>query len=143
MADTRKTPIFDYDNGEFVTGVGGVVTTTTGADAVAIIVQKALSTELGKFSIYGNYDDYNKNHIYGSRVHDVAVRQELPASVRLSEIERETEEAIKYDPRIKTVDTVHVYQDRDDSGEMCYFTDVTVTTYFNKQVEVKGVKIYG
>lgn len=143
MADTRKTPIFDYDNGEFITGVGGVVKTAIGAEAVAEIAQKALNTQLGKFSVYGNYDDFSKNHIYGSRVHDIAVRQDLPEAVRLSEIERETAEALKYDPRIKEVTTVDVYKDRDANGDMCYFTDITLVTYFNKQVEVKGVKVYG
>lgn len=143
MADTRKTPIFDYDTGEFALGVGGTIKTAVGADAVLHIAQKALNTQLGKHSVYGNFEDFTKNHIYGSRVHDVAVRKDLPEAVRVSEIERETEEALKYDPRIKQVVSVGVYTDRDENGDMCYFTDVVITTYHNKQIEVKGVKIYG
>lgn len=143
MADTRKTPIFDFETGEFVLGVGNTVQTATGAEAVARIAQKALNTQLGIYPVYGNYEDITKNHIYGSRVHNVAIRKDLPEAVRISEIERETKEALIYDPRIKEVVSVSVYKQKDDNGEMCFYTDIELTTYFNKQVEVKGVKING
>ena len=143
MADTRKTPIFDFDTGEFVLGVAGTIQTATGAKAVAIIAQKTLNTQLGKFTVYGNYEDFTKNHIYGSRVQDVATRRELPEAVRISEIERETKEALRYDPRIKNIVSVSVTKDYDKNGEPCYFTDTEIETYFNNTVEVKGVKING
>ena len=47
MADTKKTPVFDWDTGQFALGVGGTVKTAVGAEAAAIIAQKALNTQLG------------------------------------------------------------------------------------------------
>ena len=143
MPELKKTPIFDFEAGHFVRGAGNRIQTVTGSDAVAEIAQKALNTQLGRHSVYGNFEDITKNHIYGSRVHDVAIRQNLPEEIRISEIERETKEALIHDPRIKDVPDVTVYKDTDGSGRMCYFTDVTITTYFNKEIVIKGVKISG
>lgn len=140
MADMKKTPIFDYETGQFVTGPGGTIATATGSDAVAIIAEKALRTQLGRYPVYANYEDITKNHIYGSRVHDVAVRKDLPEAVRISEIERETKEALRYDPRIKEVVSVSVYKQKDENGEYCFYTDVTLISIYNKTIEVKGVK---
>lgn len=142
MADTKKTPVFDWATGQFALGVGGTVKTATGAEAVAMIAQKALNTQLGKYSVYADYEDFSKNHIYGSRVHDIAVRRDLPEAVRLSEIERETKEALRYDPRIKEVTSVSVYTGYE-NGEQCIYTDIELVTAYNKQVELKGVRVNG
>lgn len=142
MADTKKTPVFDWATGQFALGVGGTVKTATGAEAVAMIAQKALNTQLGKYSVYADYEDFSKNHIYGSRVHDIAVRRDLPEAVRLSEIERETKEALRYDPRIKEVTSVSVYTGYENS-EQCIYTDIELVTVYNKQVELKGVRVNG
>lgn len=142
MADTKKTPVFDWATGQFALGVGGTVKTATGTEAVAMIAQKALNTQLGKYSVYADYEDFSKNHIYGSRVHDIAVRRDLPEAVRLSEIERETKETLRYDPRIKEVTSVSVYTGYE-NGEQCIYTDIELVTVYNKQVEVKGVRVNG
>lgn len=142
MADTKKTPVFDWTTGQFALGVGGTIKTATGTEAVAMIAQKALNTQLGKYSVYADYEDFSKNHIYGSRVHDIAVRRDLPEAVRLSEIERETKEALRYDPRIKEVTSVSVYTGYE-NGEQCIYTDIELVTVYNKQIEVKGVKVNG
>lgn len=142
MADTKKTPVFDWATGQFALGVGGTVKTATDAEAVAMIAQKALNTQLGKYSVYADYEDFSKNHIYGSRVHDIAVRRGLPEAVRLSEIERETKEALRYDPRIKEVTSVSVYTGYE-NGEQCIYTDIELVTVYNKQVELKGVRVNG
>lgn len=142
MADTKKTPVFDWATGQFALGVGGTVKTATGAEAVAMIAQKALNTQLGKYSVYADYEDFSKNHIYGSRVHDIAVRRDLPEAVRLSEIERETKEALRYDPRIKEVTSVSVYTGYE-NGEQCIYTDIELVTVYNKQVELEGVRVNG
>lgn len=143
MAAIKKTPVLDYETGQFVTGPGGTIVTVTGSEAVAVIAQKSLRTQLGKYPVYGNYEDITKNHIYGSRVHDVAIRKDLPEAVRISEIERETKEALRYDPRIKEVVSVSVYKQKDDNGEYCFFTDIMLTTIYNKTIEVKGGNFNG
>ena len=48
MADIDlRVPVFDFDTGEFVTGLDGTVKTVTGSEAVGMIAVKAEETERG------------------------------------------------------------------------------------------------
>ena len=140
MADERKTPIFDWETMDFKLGIGGVVQMATGVEAAAQLIQKAQNTQLGKYSVYGDLEDPSKNHIYGSRVHDVLVRQDLPEAVKLSEIEREAVEAIIYDPWVNEVTEVKTYKQMDNDGVTRTYLDLTVDTIFGT-VSLEGVEL--
>lgn len=141
MADERKAPVFDWDKMDFATGIGGVVQTAQGNEAVAQVVIKAQQTQLGKYNVYANFEDETLNHIYGSRVHEVVVRKDLPEAVKLSEAEREATEAISYDPWIKSVTNVKAYSQVDSDGETRYYLDMIVETVFGGNLSLQGVKI--
>ena len=141
MADERKVPVFDWDKMDFATGIGGVVQTAQGNEAVAQIVVKSQQTQLGKYNVYADFEDETLNHIYGSRVHEVVVRKDLPEAVKLSEAEREAIEAISYDPWVKGVTDVKAYSHVDKDGETRYYLDMTVETVFGGNLSLQGVKI--
>lgn len=143
MADERKVPIFDWAKGEFATGIGGVVRTAQGNDAAAQVVIKAQQTQLGKYSVYADFEDVTLNHIYGSRVHEVIVRNDLPEAVKLSEAEREAREAIIYDPWVKDVTDVKAYSQRDSDNEVRYYLDMVVETVFGGTISLQGVNVNG
>ena len=138
-----KTPVFDFDTGEFVCGLDGTVKTYTGSKAVAIIVQKAQLTERGVFPVYGDFEDEENNHIYGSDVKAFGIPGEYPKDVRLSEIKRAVSEAIQYDPWIESVDTIIVEEGKDKAGKPCFIVDISYTDIFNNSVSVEGVEING
>lgn len=141
MADERKVPVFDWDKMDFATGIGGVVQTAQGNEAVAQVVVKAQQTQLGKYNVYADFEDETLNHIYGSRVHEVVVRKDLPEAVKLSEAEREATEAISYDPWVKSVTNVKAYSQVDSDGETRYYLDMIVETVFGGNISLQGVKI--
>lgn len=141
MADERKVPVFDWDKMDFAIGIGGVVQTAQGNEAVAQVVVKAQQTQLGKHNVYANFEDETLNHIYGSRVHEVVVRKDLPEAVKLSEVEREATEAISYDPWVKSVTNVKAYSQVDNDSETRYYLDMIVETVFCGNLSLQGVKI--
>lgn len=139
MADERKVPVFDWDKMEFATGIGGVVQTVQGNDAVAQVVIKAQQTQLGKYSVYADFEDETLNHIYGSRVSEVVLRKDIPEAVKLSEAEREAREAIIYDPWVEDVTDVKAYSQIDKDGVTRYYLDMTVETIFGGKISLQGV----
>ena len=62
-----RVPVFDFDTGEFVIGLDGVVETVTGSQAVGVIAVKAEQTERGVFPVYGNLRRRGKPHIWKRR----------------------------------------------------------------------------
>lgn len=142
MADLRKVPAFDWDKLEFVTGPGGTIKTFTGQEAAAHVAVKAQQTQRGKYLIYGNMENPSANHIYGSDVHDILVRQELTKAVRTSELERAASEAITYDPWITEIRDISVYEQADTGGVTRLYEDMTLVTVFG-DVRLEGVPIYG
>lgn len=143
VADERKVPVFDWDKQEFVTGIGGVVQTAQGNEAVAQVVLKAQHTQLGKYSVYGDLENVDLNHIYGSRVQEVVVRNDLPEAVKLSEAEREARDAIIYDPWVKDVTNVKAYSQKENDNEVRYYMDMTIETVFGGTLSLQGVKVNG
>ena len=143
MADERKVPVFDWGKMEFATGIGGVVQTVQGNAAAAQVVVKAQQTQLGKYSVYADLEDETLNHIYGSRVQEVVVRNDLSEAVKLSEAEREAREAIIYDPWVKDVIDVKAYSKKDKDNEVRYYLDMVVKTVFGGTISLEGVNVNG
>ena len=142
LADLRKVPVFYWDKLDFAAGVGGTILTATGRDAAAQVAVKAQQTQRGKYSIYGNIENRARNHIYGSDVHDILVRQDLSETVRNSEIVRATREAIIFDPWINEVMDINVYKQTDRDGVTRFYEDMTLVTVFG-EVQLQGVAISG
>ena len=89
MADIDlRVPVFDFDTGEFVTGLDGTVKTVTGSEAVGMIAVKAEETERGVFPVYGDFENEEENHVYGSDVKAYGICGDYPKDVRLSEVKR-------------------------------------------------------
>lgn len=136
-----KVPMFDFDKGEFVTGLNGAVLTATGSRAVGIIAVKAEQTERGVFPVYGDYEDEEENHVYGSDVKAFGICNDYPQDVRMSEVRRAAEEAIAYDPWIESVDDVTVEEGKDLNGNACFIVNIEFTDIFRNQVLVEGVEV--
>lgn len=142
MADLRKVPVFDWASMDFATGIGGTILTATGKEAAVQVAVKAQQTQRGKYSIYGDIEDTARNHIYGSDVQDILVRQELTEAVRVSEIERVTREALIYDPWIDDVTNISIYRKTDTNGVTRLYEDMTLITVFG-ELQLQGVAING
>lgn len=136
-----RVPVFNFDTGEFEVGVSGAVKTVTGSLAVGQITLKSELTERGVFPVYGDYEDEENNHVYGSDVKAVGIRGEYPADVRLSEVARAVEEAIAYDPWVVSVNEVTVNEGTDKNGKPCYVVTVQFTDIFQNEVLVEGVEV--
>lgn len=136
-----RVPVFDFDTGEFVTGLDGSVKTVTGSQAVGIIAVKAEQTERGIFPVYGDYENEEENHVYGSDVKAFGICGEYPNDVRLSEVRRAAEEAISYDPWIESVDSVTVIEGTDKAGNACFIVNIEFTDIFRNSVLVEGVDV--
>lgn len=140
MADKRKTPVFDWLNGEFLMDFqGGVVLATESKAAVQVIV-KAQQTKRGVFLVYADVENPALNHKYGSDVHDIAVRRDITEEVRISEIKRAVKEAVIFDPWVEDVTDIEVYKERDMDGVLKDFVKYNVKTIYDS-VSVEGVAI--
>lgn len=136
-----RVPVFDFDIGEFVTGLSGNVKTVTGSQAAGIIAVKAEQTERGAFPVYGDYEDEDENHVYGSDAKAYGICGDYPKSVRMSEVKRACEEAIAFDPWIDSVDSVEITEGTDKNGNACFIADIEFTDIFRNSVLVEGVEV--
>lgn len=136
-----KVPVFDFDTGEFVVGLNGNVKTVIGSKAAGMVALKAEQTERGIFPVYGDYENEEENHIYGSDVRAFGICGEYPKDVRLSEVKRAAEEAIAYDPWIESVDSVEVTEGVDKNNNPCFIVDIVFTDIFRNSVLVEGVEV--
>ena len=134
MATKKKSPVFDWGAGEFVTAQGYVLTGTE-EKAVEPVILKALQTVRGKYLIYADTENPALNHKYGSDVHDILTRRDITEDVRISEIKRAVREALIYDPWI--VDVYNINITRRGTDEVV--ADVTVKTIYDREVEITGV----
>ena len=142
MADSDlRVPVFDCDTGEFVTGLDGTVKTVTGSEAVGMIAVKAEETERGVFPVYGDFENEEENHVYGSDVKAYGICGDYPKDVRLSEVKRAAEEAIAYDPWITSVDNVSVEEGEDKNGTLCFIVNIEFTDIFRNSILVEGVEV--
>lgn len=136
-----RVPVFDFDTGEFVIGLSGNVKTVTGSEAAGIIAVKAEQTERGAFPVYGDYEDEDENHVYGSDAKAFGICGDYPKDIRMSEVKRACEEAIAFDPWIDSVDSVEVIEGTDKSGNPCFIANIEFTDIFRNSVLVEGVEV--
>lgn len=136
-----RVPVFDFDTGEFVVGLNGTVKTVTGSQAVGMVVMKAEQTERGVFPVYGDYENEEENHVYGSDVKAFGICGDYPKDVRMSEVKRAAKEAIAYDPWVVSVDSVTVEEGKDQNGRPCFIEDIEFTDIFRNSVLVEGVEV--
>jgi hypothetical protein len=115
--DNRKTPVFDWQRGDFATDLTGRVVTATGTPAVEQIVLKAQQTIRGLFLIYAADPEVtdSKGHSYGSDVDNIR-NSDLPTAAKLSELERAVMEAVIYDPWVNDVSDISVTNQGMDEG---------------------------
>lgn len=109
VKDTRKTPVFDWQAGEFALDLAKRVKTVTGSLAVEQIVIKAQQTIRGAYLIYAADPEVpgSRGHAYGSEVDSVRA-SDLSEITKLSELERAVKEAVIYDPWITAVKDISV-----------------------------------
>lgn len=136
----RKTPVFDWEKGDFVTDISGVIQTVTGMQAAEQIIIKAQTTTRGRFTIYQHTENPKLDHKYGSDAPITLTRPGISDAVRLSEIKRNIAEAIVYDPFILDVVDVLAYRLE---GDEVYTAFTAVTIFDKKPIVVEGVLAYG
>ena len=149
MADIneQKTPLFDFETGDFVKDSRDRIVCVTGAQAVQMVALKALKTVRGVYLIYADLDDEELDHVYGNDV-EIIMHEDLTEEARLSEFERATEEALIYDPWITGVTDI-VLKKRGGPGEYGENADhlapdeveisLTIQTIFDEDVELQEV----
>lgn len=93
----KRTPVFDWQAGDFAVDLQGKQTTATGEEAVKQIVIKALQTDRGYYLIYANLEDEELDHAYGNEIADIMTRADLTEDVRKEEIKRAIKEALIFD----------------------------------------------
>ncbi|TVX92229.1 DUF2634 domain-containing protein [Paenibacillus agilis] len=127
--DDLKTPVFDWDTGDFLVDLQGRIVTATGAEAVEQIVMKATQTIRGLFLIYANLEEPELDHKYGNdAVHTLVM--DMPNSAKISELKRNILDALVYDPWINDVTDIEIEQRQDDKGEWAYYGNATIHHVF-------------
>lgn len=116
----KRTPVFDFEAGEFLTDLQGGVVTVTESEAVVQIALKALQTVRGVYLIYANTDDEARNHTYGNDTLNVMRAPGLSEKARIAEIERAIKEALIYDPWITKVTDIRIKRRKDLTGKENY-----------------------
>lgn len=138
-----KTPVWDWELGEFAISSHGKVAVATSGAAVIEIVTKAQATPRGVYPIYARPGDPDLDHKYGSDVADILTRRDLSEAARVSELKRAVVDAIQYDPWIYEVNDVSITQQTISDGEnteTAYYAAYTVVTPFDT-ITVEGVKL--
>jgi hypothetical protein len=136
-----KTPIFDWEKGEFKTDSQGRVLIAEDAQALEQIILKVHATPRGAFLIYADLDNPELNHKYGSDVFQIMLEADLTEEERNSEIIRAVKDAQLYDPWINDVTNITLEYEEID-GKTQAFASYGLDTIFDT-ITVKGVAING
>jgi hypothetical protein len=135
----RRSPVFDWDKGDFSLDPGGnVVTTTQGAAAEQIII-KALQTARGRYPIYANLENVDLDHKNGSDVQSILRDHTITQAVKEDEIKRSIKEALIYMEWIESVDNIEYAAVAGDISAI--EASFTVTTTWDEVIELQGVNI--
>lgn len=121
----KRTPVFDWITGEFKTDLQGRVVTVTEAEAVAQIVLKAQQTVRGVYLIYGNMEEPELDHTYGSDAENVLQAGDISEDVRIDELKRAAEESVLYDPWILAVEDIEIKRRKDLTGQEGFLLPAT------------------
>lgn len=145
MAESdKRSPVFDWEAGDFVKDNQGAVLTVTEGEAMKQIVLKALNTVRGVYAIYANVDDEDLNHKYGNDTENV-LRQDISEEVRIAELKRAVYEALIYDPWVTDVYDISV--SREPEGVQigreidAAYMSCKISTIFDKDITLDGVNL--
>jgi hypothetical protein len=151
--DEKRTPVFDWEAGDFAVDLMGAQATATGEEAVKQIVIKALETERDVYLIYADWEDEDRHHSYGSEVAEIMTRAELPEDVRDEEIKRAIREALIFEEWINAVTDIELIRRSDSQtitgedgniieiGPDEIYANFTVRSIFGA-TEMEGVNIF-
>lgn len=145
----KKTPVFDFKTGEFMTDDHGRILTTGGILGAVVVIMKAQQTPRATHPVYRNAINTRLNHKYGNSAWHILTRPDLTEEVRLSEMKRAMREAILYDPWVLEVYNMSIVRRsvnerpvRDGSKQTpvdVLDTEFTVRTIFDEELTVRGV----
>jgi hypothetical protein len=131
----------EWDKGDFALDPGGnVITATEGAAAEQILI-KALQTTRGVYMIYGNLEDEDLDHKYGSDIPDIAKDHTVSRSVKEDEFKRAVEEALIYLDWVEGVEDIEISYTSGEIDEV--EISCNVTTIFDEVIALQGVAING
>jgi hypothetical protein len=154
--EEKRTPVFNWETGEFKVDLQGRIVTVTQTQAVEQIIIKAQQTARGVFLIYANVDNEDLDHKYGSDAWDILTRPDLPEAVRIDELKRAISEAIIYDPWVTDVYDIKISRDpegktgdplnptftrpplKETDSVYCTFW---VRTVFDEEIQIQGVSL--
>lgn len=136
-AKEKKSPVFDWEAGEFKIGLNNAVEVATEERAVEQVVIKALQTWRGVYLIYANVDQAALDHAYGSDVRNVLAASGLSEETRISELERTVREALIYLDWINAVYDVEINRQGTDEATATF----KVGTVFDDEQLVEGVNL--
>jgi len=137
-----KTPIFDWEKGEFKVDSQGAVLIAEDAQALEQIMIKAQQTPRNTYLIYANPENPELNHKYGSDVFAIMLESDLTDEERDSEIQRAIKEALVYDPWIKDITDISLTYDVDENNKKMVYASYTAVTIFDN-ITVKGAVVSG
>jgi hypothetical protein len=103
----KKSFLFDFDKGDFVTRDGKLVE-VEGIAALKVDIEKALRTEKFKFKIYEKED---KRLEYGITIQDLIVGHNYPRAFVESEVKREVTDALLRKSVIQRLDNWNIEKD--------------------------------
>jgi len=132
----KKTPVFDWEKGDFVVDPQRRVITVTEEKAVEQVIIKALQTQRAIFLIYADPENEDNNHKYGNDAANVLTAN-LSDDARLSELKRAVKEALVYDPWILDVYDIEVSR----LGTSEVTADFKVKTIFDREYTFEGVNL--
>lgn len=147
MAESdKRSPVFDWEAGDFVKDNQGAVKTVTEGEAVIQVAMKALNTVRGVYLIYANVDDEDLNHKYGNDTENI-LKQDISEEVRISELKRAIYEALIYDIWITDVYDITVSREPDGvqiGKEIdAAYLSCKLSTIFDKDITLDGVNLNG
>jgi len=116
----KRSPVFDWETGEFVQDLQGNVATVTEGLAVEQIVIKALQTVRSVYLVYADVENPERHHTYGNDTFYVLQAGELSEEARLSELERAVEECLVYDPWITGIQDLQIKRRNQLAGDEPY-----------------------
>jgi Protein of unknown function (DUF2634) len=156
--EDKRSPIFNWETGEFEVDLQNRVITVTEGAAMEQIILKAQNTARGVYLIYANVDDPDRNHIYGSDTWEVLREPDLPETVRIDELKRAIREAIEYDPWVTEVSEIRISR-TPEGGQPdelnpaflspnipeldAVYCTLTVSTIWDNNVTIEGVQLDG
>lgn len=136
-----KTPIFDFEKGEFKTDSQGRVLLAEDAQALEQIVLKVHATPRNVFLVYADLENPELNHKYGSDVFDIMLHTALTDDERDSEVKRTIKDSLIFDPWIDDVTEIALTYEAVDRAVQVY-ADYSLSTIFDT-INVKGAALNG